>query len=182
MRCVRLCSRRPDRPGYIQLEEGLARWRRPLFLCVMGIEMSEGFGPRLFSTADEIRAVGEAMLGCTLPKAGWTHEAHLSTCLWLLMERPDIDVDRDIGDLIRRYNVSAGGVNDDHQGYHETITRAFVAGARGYLARTGEGDLLIAVNSLLSAPEGRRDWPLRTYSRVRLFSVEARRSFVEPDL
>jgi hypothetical protein len=29
---------------------------------------------------------------------------------------------------------------------------------------------------------GRRDWPLRFYSRERLFSVEARRSHVAPDL
>ena len=29
---------------------------------------------------------------------------------------------------------------------------------------------------------GRRDWPLRFYSRERLFSVEARRTFVPPDL
>jgi hypothetical protein len=29
---------------------------------------------------------------------------------------------------------------------------------------------------------GRRDWPLRFYSRERLFSVEARRGHVEPDL
>ena len=30
--------------------------------------------------------------------------------------------------------------------------------------------------------EGRRDWPLRFYSAERLFSVEARRNFVAPDV
>jgi hypothetical protein len=29
---------------------------------------------------------------------------------------------------------------------------------------------------------GKRDWPLRFYSPDRLFSVEARRAFVTPDL
>jgi hypothetical protein len=29
---------------------------------------------------------------------------------------------------------------------------------------------------------GRRDWPMRFYSRDRLLSVEARRKFVAPDL
>jgi len=29
---------------------------------------------------------------------------------------------------------------------------------------------------------GRRDWPLRFYSPARLFSVEARRAFVPPDV
>ena len=106
--------------------------------------MTDHLEPRLFARADDIRAIGEAMLACTLPKADWTHEAHLSTCAWLLLERPDIDIDDEIGGLIRRYNVSVGGVNDDHQGYHETITRVFVAGARDFLARSGGLDLLAA--------------------------------------
>lgn len=144
--------------------------------------MTDTHGPRLFARAEEIRATGEAMLARTLPKADWTHEAHLSTCLWLLLERPDIAVDREIGGLIRRYNVSVGGVNDDQSGYHETITRVFVAAVRRYLGRTGETDLLKAVNGLLRAPEGARDWPLRFYSRGLLFSVAARRAFVHPDL
>jgi len=38
------------------------------------------------------------------------------------------------------------------------------------------------VNELLLSPMGRRDWPMRFYSPQRLFSVEARRSFVRPDL
>ena len=144
--------------------------------------MTDMTAPRLFARADDIRAIGEAMLACALPKEGWTHEAHLSTCLWLLAERPDINVDREIGGLIRRYNVSVGGVNDATQGYHETITRAFVAGVRCYLVRTGAADLLAAVNGLLNAPEGQRDWPLRFWSRELLFSADARLGFVEPDL
>ncbi|MDQ8755017.1 hypothetical protein RCO27_02140 [Sphingosinicella sp. LHD-64] len=63
------------------------------------------------------------MLACTLPKAEWTHEAHLSTCAWLVLERPDIVPERDLPHLIRRYNESVGGVNDETQGYHETITQ-----------------------------------------------------------
>lgn len=144
--------------------------------------MTDFHGPRPFARADDIRTTGAAMLACALPKEGWTHEAHLSTCVWLLAERPDVHIDREIGGLIRRYNESVGGVNDDHSGYHETITHAFIAGVRFYLVRTGETDLLAAVNGLLRAPEGQRDWPLRFYSHDRLFSVEARRRFVTPDL
>jgi hypothetical protein len=47
----------------------------------------------------------------------------------------------------------------------------------------GEGQALHArVNAILLAPEGRRDWPLRFYSRELLLSVEARLGWVEPDL
>ncbi|WP_365898132.1 hypothetical protein [uncultured Sphingomonas sp.] len=91
-------------------------------------------------------------------------------------------MDAEIGGFIRRFNESVGGVNDDHGGYHETITRAYVAGVRRYLAEEEAEDLLARVNGLLAAPMGQRGWPLRFYSRERLFSVAARRGFVEPDL
>jgi hypothetical protein len=138
--------------------------------------------PRLFADDAAIRHVGEGMLACTLPKAEWTHEAHLATCAWLVIERPDILPEHDLPDLIRRYNVSVGGVNDETQGYHETITQVFVIGVRRALTRSVGRDLAERVNALLTGPEGRRDWPLGFYSRDRLFSVEARLGWVEPDL
>jgi len=141
------------------------------------------YRPRFFTSDAEIARLGERFLARVLPKAEWTHEAHLATTTWLLLRRPDIDVDEELPDLIRRYNESVGGVNSDSEGYHETITRVFLAGVRLFL---GEADptepLHELVNELLLSPMGRRDWPLRFYSRERLLSVEARRNFVSPDL
>ncbi len=144
--------------------------------------MTTEYKPRLFGRDDEIRALGEGLLACTLPREAWTHEAHLGACLWLLSERPDIDVDAEIGPIIRRFNESVGGVNDDTQGYHDSITRAYVAGVRLFLSETAETELAARVNALLLSAMGRRDWPLRFYSRELLFSVPARRGFVAPDL
>ena len=144
--------------------------------------MTTEYKPRLFARDEEIRAIGEGLLARTLPRAAWTHEAHLAACLWLLSERPDIDVDAEIAGLIRRFNESVGGVNDDHGGYHDSITRAYVAGVRLFLRETVETGLAARVNALLLSDVGRRDWPLRFYSRDLLFSVPARRGFVEPDL
>ena len=138
---------------------------------------------RPFPDDAAVRHVGEGLLACTLPREEWTHEAHLAACLWLLTERADVDVDARIADIIRKYNASVGGVNDDSQGYHDTITRAFVCGVRLFLkGRQGGEGLADRVNALLASPMGKRDWPLRFYSRDRLFSVKARRGFVEPDL
>ena len=140
------------------------------------------FVPRPFEQDDDIRRLGAAMIACTLAKAEWTHEAHLATCAWLVLERPDIVPERDLPGLIRRYNVSVGGVNDETQGYHETITQVFIRGVRQALARSEGRGLAERVNALLAEPEGGRDWPLRFYSRERLFSAEARLGWVEPDL
>ncbi|HEV7343005.1 MAG TPA: hypothetical protein VGN68_15355 [Sphingopyxis sp.] len=144
--------------------------------------MTTDHKPRLFARDTDIRAIGEGLLACTLPRAAWTHEAHLGACLWLLSERPDIDVDAEIGTIIRRFNESVGGVNDDMQGYHDSITRTYVAGVRWFLSDTDETELAARVNAMLLCDVGRRDWPLRFYSRDLLFSVAARRGFVEPDL
>jgi len=139
--------------------------------------------PRLFTSDADIEHVGERFLARALPKEEWTHEAHLATTIWLLLKRPDIDVDKELPDLIRRYNESVGGVNSDTEGYHETITRAFLAGVRLALLEADPAEPLHElVNELLLSPMGRRDWPLRVYSRERLLSVEARRNFVPPDI
>jgi hypothetical protein len=145
--------------------------------------MTEDHEPRLFADDAAVRHIGEGLLARSLARAEWTHEAHLAASLWLIVERPDILPERDLPDIIRRFNLSVGGVNDATQGYHETITQCFLRAIRGFLARTAP-DLPLAgkVNALLLAPEGRRDWPLLFYSRERLFSVEARFGRAEPDL
>ena len=141
------------------------------------------YRPRMFADDDAIARIGEGLLARTLPRADWTHEAHLAATTYLLSRRPDIDLDRELPGIIRRFNESVGGVNDDTQGYHDTITRVFLHGVRLFLGEADpEAPLHELVNELLLSPMGRRNWPLRFYSAERLFSVEARRHFVPPDL
>jgi len=141
------------------------------------------YKPRLFTSDAEIAHLGEGLVARTLAKPEWTHEAHLAATTYLLLKRPDVDVDRELPGLIRRFNESVGGVNNDSEGYHETITRAYLRGVRLFLEEADLGEPLHElVNELLLSPMGRRDWPLRFWSKDRLMSVEARRDYVEPDL
>ena len=141
------------------------------------------YRPRLFKSDAEIEHLGEGLMARALPRGEWTHEAHLAATAYLLLRRRDVDLDKQLPDIIRRYNESVGGVNSDTEGYHETITRTFLHGVRFFLAEAETGEPLHElVNELLCSPAGRRDWPLRFYSRARLLSVEARRNFIEPDL
>jgi hypothetical protein len=145
--------------------------------------MTRDYEPRLFPGDAAVRRLGEGLLTCTLARAEWTHEAHLAACLFILLERPQIVAERDLPAIIRRFNESVGGVNDETQGYHETITQCFIRATRIFLART-ETSLALGdkVNLLLLSPEGERDWPLRFYSSKCLFSVPARLGWIEPDL
>jgi hypothetical protein len=141
------------------------------------------YRPRTFKSDAEIAHIGEGLLARTLPRAEWTHEAHLAATTYLLIRRRDVDIDRALPGIIRAYNKSVGGVNSDSEGYHETITRMFLHGVRLFLSEAdGTEPLHELVNELLLSPMGRRDWPLRFYSKARLFSVEARRHFVLPDI
>ena len=137
---------------------------------------------RLFESATAIRRVGEGLLDCTLPKAEWTHEAHLAACTWLVLERPDVLPERDLPAIIRRYNEAVSVLNDDTQGYHETLTQLYIIGVRRFVATILAQDLLAAVNSLLASEMAQRSWPFSFYSRELLFSAAARRSWAEPDL
>ena len=141
------------------------------------------FPIRHFASEEAVARVGEGLLARTLPRAEWTHEAHLAATTYLLLKHVEIDLDAALSDLIRAYNESVGGVNSDSEGYHDTITRAYLRGVRLFLAdadRAASIDDL--VNKLLHSPMGQRDWPLRFWSKARLMSVKARRCFVEPDL
>ena len=141
------------------------------------------FRPRTFHSDAEVEHIGEGLLARSLPRAEWTHEAHLAATTYLLLRRTDVDIDKELAGIISRYNESVGGVNSDSEGYHETITRVFLHGVRLFLEEADTSEPIHElVNELLLSPMGRRDWPLRFYSPARLFSVEARRHFVDPDL
>ena len=133
-------------------------------------------------TDAEVARLAERLLDHSLPKAEWTHAAHLAATLRLVRTR-DAGLERDMPGIIQTYNVAVGGVNDDTSGYHETITQAYLTAIRAFVAalppEIGDGE---ACARLLVSPMGDKAWPLTFWSRERLFSVEARRGWVEPDL
>jgi hypothetical protein len=133
-------------------------------------------------TDEQVARLAERLLDHSLPKAQWTHAAHLTATLRLVRTR-DAGLERDMPGIIQTYNIAVGGVNDDHNGYHETITQAYLTAIRAFAAtlpaEVGDGE---AAARLLATPMGDKAWPLGFWSRERLFSVAARRGWVEPDL
>lgn len=121
---------------------------------------------------DEFLAAFEA---CTIPKADWTHEAHVRMA-WLYLSRlPFADALQKVRTGIQRYNRSLGNTT----GYHDTITVAFVRviahrmqDGEGYTAfRERHPDVLDRKLPAL----------LRYYTEARLKSAEATERFVDPD-
>ncbi|PXW78421.1 hypothetical protein C7451_10291 [Blastomonas natatoria] len=138
---------------------------------------------RSFDSSTAVRHLGERLIASCLPREEWTHEAHVAACYWLVAERPDICLANDLPGIIRRHNDSAGTPNTDSSGFHATITHCYAVGVAAFHRRCdGSQPLVDRVNVLLTAPEGARNWPLHFYSRESLFSVEARRAVILPDV
>jgi hypothetical protein len=134
-----------------------------------------------FTSESEIERIGRGLLDRSLPKVEWTHAAHFAAAFWLV-RRPDMNALRDMPDLIRAYNEATGVTNTDSTGYHETITVASIRATRAWLADRAAIPLHAALNEMLASDYGRSGWLLTYWSRPLLFSVAARRTWVEPDL
>jgi hypothetical protein len=124
----------------------------------------------MFSTVAAVASFVHDFESCRLSKAQWTHQAHLVVGFWYLSrhEMPEaLDLVRR---RIRRHNETVGTPNTDSSGYH------------AHIARHEEMPFERSLAALLASPLASSDWPLRYYTPQRLFSTEARRTWVEPDL
>lgn len=119
---------------------------------------------------------------CMLPKSSWTHEAHLRVGLWHVKRLGPGPALMELRRAIRSYNESTGGVNSHEAGYHETITRFYVAVIAAFLDSAGDGLSDEDLADQLIAKFGDRNLPRTYYSKSLLESPAARLGWVEPDL
>ena len=130
----------------------------------------------------EIARIARRLLDRSLPKPDWTHQAHFAAALWLIRHQPGFDDARDMPGIIRAYNEATNTPNTDSEGYHHSITLASMAAARAALAAAPDAPLSDVLAALMAGPCGQSGWLLGHWRRDTLFSVAARRSWVEPDL
>ena len=132
-------------------------------------------------TAEEINTLIERFETQKLPKSEWTHEAHLVVAIWYLLR---YDYNQAL-DLVREYitmhNESVGTPNSDSDGYHETITRFWMWNAQRFLSLTKYKSVAAACNAFIHSEFGQSDYPLTYYSQELLFSLKARKEWVQPD-
>jgi len=131
--------------------------------------------------ADGVDDLGTRFEACTITKREWTHQAHLTVGLWHVHRYGAEETLRRLRAGIRRLNESHGGVNSETDGYHETITSAYVRLLADYLA-TYDGPLSEAVATVLGGPLVSKTVLFAFYSRERLMSTTARATWMEPDL
>ncbi len=133
----------------------------------------------------------------TLPSAAWTHRAHVRVGALHLVEAASnvgatatstddvVDVAHVLSRVgIIRLNASHALVETPERGYHETITRAWLVRIRRAIATHHAHAPFVSTFHLLErAPELlQSQLLLQHYSRERLLSLQARASWLPPDL
>lgn len=137
----------------------------------------------LYRTVEEIESLIRAFESCTLSRSEWTHAAHLTVALWYLLRDTRAEATRRIRDRIKRFNADHGIQQMKTGGYHETLTLFWIHIVSHYLSNEVHMDsTLDALTGGLIETCGDARLPFEYYTRERLFSPEARSSWVEPDL
>jgi adenylate kinase family enzyme len=119
---------------------------------------------------------------CAIPAKEWTHAAHLVVGLWHVHRYGAGQALTRLRSGIRRLNESHGGVNSSTDGYHETITAAYVRLLAEYL-QSCAADVPLDMHAigLLAGPLATKDALFTFFSREHLMSTTARAEWVEPD-
>ncbi|HSQ56314.1 MAG TPA: hypothetical protein VLM40_11295 [Gemmata sp.] len=117
-----------------------------------------------------------AFEAAAINRADWTHEAHVRMA-WLYLSRgPSVEALDRIRIGIKKLNARIGSAD----GYHETITVAFVRLIASRMEPGESHDAFRERNPLLF--DRKLAALLHYYSKDRLDSAAARKHFIEPDL
>jgi len=137
----------------------------------------------IYKTRREIETLTDCLIERTLPKSNWTHAAHLAAGFCLLHRYGLEDTIAHMPKVIQDYNISTGTPNTDEDGYHHTLTLFYLKDIEKYIRSLNRDyDFVDACHKLINGENGLKKYPFKFYSKERLFSLEARNEWVEPDL
>jgi hypothetical protein len=135
-----------------------------------------------YATDDAVRMLLAAFHDGTLPKASWNHRAHMTVALSFGRSHAPPDALRGMRAAILRFNDGVGIVSTPDSGYHETITVFYMHAVGVHVTRCpAPPSLAVDANAFMDA-WGRPGLPLDYYTRERLFSRDARREWLPPDV
>ncbi|WNJ19360.1 hypothetical protein [Pontibacter sp. G13] len=133
-------------------------------------------------TAKEIDHLVSQFQNRTLPKAVWTHEAHLVVAIWHHFQYEFDEALDEIKDQIKAYNLAVGTPNTDTSGYHETLTTFWMVVTKRFLLTDPDLEWIEACQQFLGSEFADNRLPETYYTSERLFSVSARKSWRNGDL
>ena len=134
------------------------------------------------TTEEEIEEFVAAFEAGTLPKARWTHGAHLLTGAWYVHALGEAAATDKMRLCVRRYNEAVGGKNTETSGYHETITVLWIKLLSKLLQESQPVGRAQFACLAVQRFESDRGILQRYYNFDLVNSVEARKQWVPPTL
>ena len=137
--------------------------------------------PSFLTSEEALRSFVQAWEERRLPKAAWTHAAHVAVAAWYAFEAdPTVTFARMRSGIIR-FNESVGTSNTETGGYHETLTRFWAGEISGFIS---QGHFSTRLSAATAAVErfGRSDYFRNFYSHDVVADKQARREWVAPDI
>lgn len=129
------------------------------------------------SSDDSIQSLVVRFEACTWPLDRWTHRAHLAVGLSYARSMSFDEALDQLRNRISLYNQACG----DPSGYNETVTRLFLRKITSTCCRTEDiRPAHVIVEDLVSTCTV--TWLYRYYSKERIWSPEAKATWVAPDL
>lgn len=113
-----------------------------------------------------------------LPMQEWNHRAHLTVAAFYLQGTTEASVLAKMRTDIQRFNLGHGLYTTPEGGYHESMTRFWIAWVKTTMAKVGaDSDIETLVEHC-----GDKDSIYEYYTRTVLDSWDARIGWVSPDL
>ena len=134
------------------------------------------------ASEDEIDEFLAAFEAGTLPKARWTHAAHLMTGACYVHSLGEAEAIDKMRLCVRRYNEAVGGKNTETSGYHETITVAWIKVLARLLRESSSKERHCFAALAVATFEGERGYLQRYYDFDLVNSMEARRTWIAPTI
>jgi hypothetical protein len=130
---------------------------------------------------EEIKKLVTAFEDASIARGVWKHAEHLVVALYYV-DRYDLDTATSkMRDGL--FNLLVNGFKVDltqEMPYHETLTVFWMRTVNDFSLENATLSLTEKANSVIERFD--KDYPLRFYTRERLFSDEARARIIEPDL
>ena len=134
-----------------------------------------------YKTEDEILELVRSFENATIGRDEWKHAEHLIVALYYVSHHDLETATEKMRSGILHLLAKGFGVDlEKEMPYHETITVFWMRTVLGFKLTANGSSMVETANEL--AERFDKDFPLRFYSRERLFSDEARAKFVEGDL
>lgn len=140
--------------------------------------MTIALKPAPHRTPAEIAQLVASFEDCSLSPAQFNHHAHMTVALWYLTELDYTAAVARMRSQIRKFAAH----HQQHQLYNETITLFWMKLLRHQLEESDPAAPLADVIHRILSDWGSMEFVFRHYSRDVVFSAEARRAWVEPDL